>query len=206
MATSETPTTVPITSRLDGSPVATAMGHPSGPIEATAADGPPPTSGPVGGGRGSPTAGLVPPLPARATKSVPSAPQVMPRGLVRPLAMTGGAPAAGLAAGVASWAATGRAALNMRSVETSTAATTETGFEARRKAVLLWSGRPPRWQPRRRIIRDRCRRRSVGPPAGVGEGQARQMQFLSDALAIKTGDAVRWVNHCKTEPHTATER
>src|SRR5688572_19814379 len=97
--------TEPSWSRLDGNPVATATGHPSGPIEATAADGPPPTAGPSGGGRVSPTAGLVPPLPARATKSVPSAPQVMPRGLVRPLAMTGGAPAAGLAAGVASWAA-----------------------------------------------------------------------------------------------------
>src|SRR5215213_3935130 len=105
MATSETPTTVPITSRLDGSPVDTATGHPSGPIEATAADGPPPTSGPAGGGRSSPTPGLVPPLPARATKRVPSAPQVMPRGLVRPLATTGGAPVVGLAAGVASWAA-----------------------------------------------------------------------------------------------------
>src|ERR671921_937026 len=104
MATSETPTTPPSRSRLDGNPVATATGHPSGPIEATAADGPPPASGPVGGGRSSPTAGLVPPLPARATKSVPSAPQVMPRGLVKPLATTTAAPAGGLAAGVASWA------------------------------------------------------------------------------------------------------
>src|SRR5215207_8382087 len=126
MATSETPTTEPITSRLDGSPVATATGHPSGPIEATAADGPPPASGPAGGGRGSPTAGLVPPLPARATKRVPSALQVMPRGLVRPLATTGGAPVAGLAAGVASWAATGGPAPMTRSVEMRTATTTET--------------------------------------------------------------------------------
>src|SRR5687767_10634974 len=116
------------------------MGRPSGPIRATAADGPPPTSGPVGGGRGSPTAGLVPPLPARATKSVPSAPHVMPRGLVRPLATTGGAPAVELAAGVASCAATGRTALKIRSVETSTA-TTETGVETRRMPILLWSDR-----------------------------------------------------------------
>src|SRR5215213_10139392 len=61
----------------------------------------------------------------------------MPRGLVRPLATTGAAPAAGLAEGVASWAATGRTMLTMRSVETSTAKTTETGVETRRKATLL---------------------------------------------------------------------
>src|SRR5215203_2729828 len=97
--------TEPSRSRVDGNPVATATGHPSGPIEATAADGPPPASGPAGGGMNSPTAGLVPPLPARATKSEPSAPHVMPRGLVKPLATTGGAPADGPAVGVASCAA-----------------------------------------------------------------------------------------------------
>jgi plastocyanin len=40
--------------------------------------------------------------------------------------------------------------------------------------------------------------------AGVGEGQARVMQFLPNALEIKAGDTVRWVNHSKTEPHTVT--
>jgi plastocyanin len=40
--------------------------------------------------------------------------------------------------------------------------------------------------------------------AGVGEGQARVFQFLPNALAIKTGDTVRWVNHSRTEPHTVT--
>ena len=40
--------------------------------------------------------------------------------------------------------------------------------------------------------------------AGAGEGQARVMRFLPDTLEIKVGDAVRWVNHSKTEPHTVT--
>jgi plastocyanin len=40
--------------------------------------------------------------------------------------------------------------------------------------------------------------------AGAGEGQARVMQFLPNALEIKAGDTVRWVNHSKTEPHTVT--
>ena len=40
--------------------------------------------------------------------------------------------------------------------------------------------------------------------AGAGEGQARVMQFLPNALEIKVGDTVRWVNHSKTEPHTVT--
>jgi plastocyanin len=40
--------------------------------------------------------------------------------------------------------------------------------------------------------------------AGVGEGQARVLRFLPDALEIKAGDTVRWVNHSKTEPHTVT--
>src|SRR5918993_2712660 len=40
--------------------------------------------------------------------------------------------------------------------------------------------------------------------AGVGEGQARVMQFLPNALEIKAGDTVRWVNYSKTEPHTVT--
>lgn len=40
--------------------------------------------------------------------------------------------------------------------------------------------------------------------AGVGEGQARVLAFLPDALDIKVGDTVRWVNHSKTEPHTVT--
>ncbi len=40
--------------------------------------------------------------------------------------------------------------------------------------------------------------------AGVGEGQARVLQFLPNALEIKTGDTVRWVNHSRTEPHTVT--
>jgi plastocyanin len=40
--------------------------------------------------------------------------------------------------------------------------------------------------------------------AGAGEGQARVLRFLPDALEIKAGDAVRWVNHSKTEPHTVT--
>ncbi len=40
--------------------------------------------------------------------------------------------------------------------------------------------------------------------AGAGEGQARVLRFLPDALEIKAGDTVRWVNHSKTEPHTVT--
>lgn len=40
--------------------------------------------------------------------------------------------------------------------------------------------------------------------AGAGEGQARVFQFLPNALAIKAGDTVRWVNHSRTEPHTVT--
>ncbi len=40
--------------------------------------------------------------------------------------------------------------------------------------------------------------------AGVGEEQARIMQFLPNTLEIKAGDTVRWVNHSKTEPHTVT--
>ena len=40
--------------------------------------------------------------------------------------------------------------------------------------------------------------------AGVGEGQARVFQFLPNALEIKAGDTVRWVNHSRTEPHTVT--
>jgi hypothetical protein len=65
---------------MDGNPVATATGH---------------SSGPVGCGRRFAAAGLVPPLPARATKSVPSGAHVNPRGLVRPLATTGGRQAKG---------------------------------------------------------------------------------------------------------------
>ncbi|MGH2616846.1 MAG: hypothetical protein ACRDJC_16545, partial [Thermomicrobiales bacterium] len=40
--------------------------------------------------------------------------------------------------------------------------------------------------------------------AGVGEGQARVLQFLPNTLEIKAGDTVRWVNFSKTEPHTVT--
>jgi plastocyanin len=40
--------------------------------------------------------------------------------------------------------------------------------------------------------------------AGAGEGQARVLRFLPDALEIKAGDSVRWVNDSKTEPHTVT--
>ena len=40
--------------------------------------------------------------------------------------------------------------------------------------------------------------------AGAGEGAARVLRFLPDALEIKAGDTVRWVNHSKTEPHTVT--
>ena len=39
---------------------------------------------------------------------------------------------------------------------------------------------------------------------GAGEGRARVMRFLPEALEIKAGDTVRWVNHSKTEPHTVT--
>lgn len=39
---------------------------------------------------------------------------------------------------------------------------------------------------------------------GVGEGQARVLAFLPEALDIKAGDTVRWVNHSKSEPHTVT--
>jgi plastocyanin len=40
--------------------------------------------------------------------------------------------------------------------------------------------------------------------AGAGEGQARVMRFLPEALEIKTGDTVRWVNRSRGEPHTVT--
>ena len=40
--------------------------------------------------------------------------------------------------------------------------------------------------------------------AGMGEGQARVLQFMPNTLEIKAGDTVRWVNHSKTEPHTVT--
>ncbi len=39
---------------------------------------------------------------------------------------------------------------------------------------------------------------------GAGEGQARVFRFLPNALDIKAGDTVRWVNRSKTEPHTVT--
>jgi hypothetical protein len=42
--------------------------------------------------------------------------------------------------------------------------TNETGFGARRKAALLCSDRRPRWQPRRRNIRDWWRLRITAPP------------------------------------------
>lgn len=40
--------------------------------------------------------------------------------------------------------------------------------------------------------------------AGAGEGQARAMRFLPEALEIKAGDTVRWVNRSISEPHTVT--
>jgi plastocyanin len=40
--------------------------------------------------------------------------------------------------------------------------------------------------------------------AGAGEGQARVMQFLPNALEIKVGDSVKWINHSIGEPHTVT--
>jgi plastocyanin len=40
--------------------------------------------------------------------------------------------------------------------------------------------------------------------AGTGEGQARVFRFMPDALQIKAGDTVRWVNRSRTEPHTVT--
>lgn len=40
--------------------------------------------------------------------------------------------------------------------------------------------------------------------AGAGEGNARVLRFMPDALEIKAGDTVRWVNHSMTEPHTVT--
>ncbi len=40
--------------------------------------------------------------------------------------------------------------------------------------------------------------------AGAGVGQARVMRFLPEALEIKAGDTVRWVNRSISEPHTVT--
>lgn len=40
--------------------------------------------------------------------------------------------------------------------------------------------------------------------AGDGENLARVLRFMPDALEVKAGDTVRWVNRSRTEPHTIT--
>ena len=51
--------------------------------------------------------------------------------------------------------------------------------------------------------------RRTAPPSGPprlapAQGQARVMQFLPNALEIKVGDSVKWINYSTGEPHTVT--
>ena len=92
-ATSATPLVRPPESgdvELDGSPVATGVTAPCGPILTMLAVKPP-EYGPIGAGTCSQSACvvcIVPPVPPSATYRLPSGPNVSPRGLSSPVAIT----------------------------------------------------------------------------------------------------------------------
>lgn len=94
------PRTLPTASLIEGSPVATATGHPPA-ILATAAVLPPKNGPTASSVPACSVEGLVPPLPARATTIDPDWSHVKPRGLVRPDATMVPATAVGDACGVA---------------------------------------------------------------------------------------------------------